>query len=104
MRKKSVRTNPSRPPFPKAAPPVPPAVPVEVSGPLKLLSKAEVLAILGVSTVTLWDWVRKGHFPPGRVLGTGGGHRSRLVWVKTEVEAAVLNSPRRLPKGSKAVE
>jgi predicted DNA-binding transcriptional regulator AlpA len=53
------------------------------------------LAILGVSHVTLWDWIRKGRFPPPVVIGPDGGHRSKIGWVDHEVYAAINNAPRR---------
>jgi predicted DNA-binding transcriptional regulator AlpA len=87
--------------FPKLSKPVPIAEPVEVSGPVKLLSKKEVLAIVGVCNVTLRSWIMAGRFPAPRVLGPpDGGHRSRMGWIDTEVYAAIANAPRRMPKGS----
>jgi predicted DNA-binding transcriptional regulator AlpA len=68
---------------------------------VKLLSKPEVLALVGVSYATLWDWIRQGRFPAARQLGPDGGHRSKQGWIDTEVYAAIANAPRRLPKGSK---
>jgi predicted DNA-binding transcriptional regulator AlpA len=103
MRKSARWTDSSaRPPFPKPQPPVPVASPVEVSGPVRVLSKKEVLERLGgISHVTLWSWIKAGAFPPARVLGPGQGHRSRMGWLSTEVEQWLLNAPRRIPKGTK---
>jgi predicted DNA-binding transcriptional regulator AlpA len=99
MRKKRAAANVR--PFPKHVPAVPLSAPVEVTGPFKLLSKKEVLAILGVTSVTLWDWIKQGYFPAAVVVGPDGGHRSKQGWIDTEVYKAIANSPRRLPKGSK---
>jgi predicted DNA-binding transcriptional regulator AlpA len=82
----------------KPFPPMPPAVAVvrpAPTGPVKLLTKEEVLEILKVSEVTLWDWIRKGHFPQAVVIGPGTGYRSKQGWVADEVYAFVHNSPRR---------
>jgi predicted DNA-binding transcriptional regulator AlpA len=100
MRKTKRGEIPSRP-FPKHIQAVPNSAPAEVSGPIKLLSKKEVLALLGVSNVTLWDWIRKGHFPASVVIGPDGGHRSKQGWIDTEVYKAIANAPRRMPKGTK---
>jgi len=88
-------------PFPKPRKAVPVSEPVAPTGPIKLLSKKEVLAIIGVTNVTLWDWIRKGRFPAAVVIGPDGGHRSKQGWIDTEVYSAIANAPRRLPKGSK---
>jgi predicted DNA-binding transcriptional regulator AlpA len=74
---------------------------VEVTGPIKLLTRQEVLKLVGVSYATLWDWIRKGHFPAAVAIGPDGGHRSKIGWIDTEVYAAIANAPRRMPKGSK---
>jgi predicted DNA-binding transcriptional regulator AlpA len=81
--------------FPKPQRAIPPSAPVEATGPMRLLSKKQVLDLLGVTHVTLWDWVRKGHFPAGVVLGPEGGHRTTMRWIDTEVYHAIANMPRR---------
>ena len=91
----------TKPPFPKPRKGVLPSAKVEVNVPYKLLTKQEVLDLLGVSHVTLWNWIRKGHFPEAVVLGPEGGHRSTQKWIDTEVYKAIANAPRRRPKGSK---
>ncbi len=88
-------------PFPKPPKSVPPSAPVEATGPIKLLSKKEVLAVLGVTNVTLWDWIRKGRFPAAVVVGPPDKHRSKIGWIDTEVYRAIANAPRRMPKGTK---
>jgi predicted DNA-binding transcriptional regulator AlpA len=64
------------------------------------MTKAQVLERLQCSHVTLWDWVRKGKFPAPIVVGPDGGPRSKLYWIKSEVDDHIINSPRRLPRGS----
>jgi predicted DNA-binding transcriptional regulator AlpA len=65
------------------------------TGAVKLLTKEEVLDILKVSEVTLWDWIRRKHFPEAVVVGLGSGYRTAQRWVADEVYAHVHNSPRR---------
>jgi predicted DNA-binding transcriptional regulator AlpA len=65
-----------------------------------MLTKQEVLAILGISHVTLWDWIRKGRFPEAVVLGPEGGNRTTQRWIDTEVYTAIANMPRRRLKSS----
>jgi predicted DNA-binding transcriptional regulator AlpA len=91
---------PKKPPFPRPPKAVKPSKPVEVPGPVTLLTKKELLAKLRVTNVTLWDWIRKGHFPAGRIIGPDGGSRSMMVWIESEVDNFITNAPRRLPKGS----
>jgi predicted DNA-binding transcriptional regulator AlpA len=91
-------------PFPKPPKAVPVAEPAALTGPVKLLSKKQVLEIVGVSHVTLRDMIRRGTFPAPRVIGKDGGGRSKIGWVDAEVYAAINNAPRRFPKGSKKPE
>ena len=46
----------------------------------RLLTKPQVLAIAGVSFPTLWKMMRKGEFPPARVLG------GKSMWLSTEID------------------
>ena len=48
-----------------------------------LLDKREVLAIIGVSHVSLWHWMRSGRFP--RCYTVGRGSNSKSVWRAEEV-------------------
>jgi predicted DNA-binding transcriptional regulator AlpA len=52
---------------------------------VRLLDKAEVLRIAGVSFPTLWSWMRAGKFPRARI-SAGGGSKSKSVWRSDEVE------------------
>jgi predicted DNA-binding transcriptional regulator AlpA len=71
-----------------------------VTTPIRRLTKKEVLAIVGISHVTLWDWIRQGRFPAPVVIGPEGGARSTIGWIDTEVYNFMANSPRRHPRGS----
>jgi prophage regulatory protein len=64
----------------------------------RYLSKQEVLAVVGVSYPSLWSWMRDGHFPQARVLGTGAGLRTKIGWLKSEVDAWVASRPARISK------
>ena len=60
----------------------------------QLVHRAELLAVLGVSYVTLWTWVRQGKFPAP--IETGDSHqRARLAWYRDEVETWLAERPRR---------
>ena len=77
------------------------------SEPSRLLSRAEVLEIVGVTYPTLWAWVRDGHFPAARVLGfkkTEGNKGGRVAWLESEVQAWIASRPKRFPKGTKLTE
>lgn len=56
--------------------------------PLRLLSKREVCARVGVSYPTIWKWIREKRFPRARVLNGG-----KIGWIESEVEAWILNLP-----------
>lgn len=56
---------------------------------MKLLRKAEVLEMVGVSYPTIWRWVRAGSFPKPISMG------ERSMWVMDEVQAWILSLPRR---------
>jgi predicted DNA-binding transcriptional regulator AlpA len=68
-----------------AAPSAPP--------PVRLLSKAEVLAMVGVSFPTVWGWMRAGTFPRSRVVG------AKSKWLSTDIESWIAGLPRRPLKG-----
>jgi predicted DNA-binding transcriptional regulator AlpA len=91
-------------PFPVAQPAVPPDVVKELpeaARSFELLTKDQVLKLCGgITHVTLWDWIRQGKFPPARVPGKDGGHRTAIRWIASEVYAAIANMPKRIPKGS----
>lgn len=59
----------------------------------RLLSKREVLAIVGVSYPTLWSMMRAGTFPRSRVVG------GKSMWLSTDIEAWLATLPVRKLKG-----
>jgi predicted DNA-binding transcriptional regulator AlpA len=54
----------------------------------RLLSRPEVLDIIGVSYPTLWLWMRQGRFPRSRSLG------GKVAWLKSEIAAWMHSLPR----------
>jgi predicted DNA-binding transcriptional regulator AlpA len=50
---------------------------------IRLISRQELVDIVGVSFPSIWQWVREGKFPPPRKLGKGG----RTAWLESEIEA-----------------
>jgi len=62
-------------------------------GPPRLMSKAEVLAITGVTFPTIWSWMRNGTFPRSRVAG------GKSVWLSSEIESWLGQLPVRQLKG-----
>jgi predicted DNA-binding transcriptional regulator AlpA len=57
------------------------------------MSKAEVLAITGVTFPTIWSWMRNGTFPRSRVVG------GKSMWFSSEIEAWLAALPVRQLKG-----
>src|SRR5262249_57427106 len=53
----------------------------------RLLSKREVLAIVGVSDPALWSMMRAGTFPRSRVVG------GKSMWLGSEIEAWLAELP-----------
>jgi predicted DNA-binding transcriptional regulator AlpA len=101
MRKSAKRASPPRPSFPPTPPPVAVEPVVVTTGPVRVLSKPDVLEkVGGVGWITLRSWIIAGGFPPARQLGPGHG-RSHTGWLSHEVDAWLLNAPKRLPKGAK---
>jgi predicted DNA-binding transcriptional regulator AlpA len=63
-------------------------------GPLpRLVSKTEVMTMVGASYPTLWAWMRIGTFPRSRVVG------GRAKWVEAEVLTWMNALPMRKLKG-----
>jgi len=54
---------------------------------VRLLSKAEVLAVVNVSYPALWKWMKTGRFPRARMVG------NKSMWLSTEVAAWLTNLP-----------
>lgn len=62
-------------------------------GAVRLLSKAEILVLTGLSFPTIWQWMRDGRFPRARVLG------GKSCWLSSEVDAWITALPVRRLKG-----
>jgi prophage regulatory protein len=59
----------------------------------RLLDKAEVLHITGVTFPTIWLWMRQGKFPRSRIVG------GKSMWISSEIEAWLAELPLRPLKG-----
>jgi len=68
--------------------------------PVRLLNKAEVLSLTGVTFPTIWTWMRAGKFPRARIIGKGSNSKS--VWRSDEVEQWLADLPVRRLKGDAA--
>jgi predicted DNA-binding transcriptional regulator AlpA len=62
---------------------------------MRLLDKAEVLAIVNVSFPTVWAWMRAGTFPRSRIVG------GKSMWLSTDIEQWLATLPVRPLKGDK---
>jgi predicted DNA-binding transcriptional regulator AlpA len=67
--------------------------------PIKLLTRGEVLELVGVSYPAIFGWVKEGKFPPGRTIGVG--KKGHIAWLESEVIDWIMSRPLRYPKGSK---
>jgi hypothetical protein len=97
--KKSRKAKREKKSFPKITPPVKSSSSrFKPTRPITLIDKKRVRAKLNnISEVTLWDRIRTGLVPEGRVMGPDKG---RLTWIEEEIDNLILNAPRRRPKGS----
>jgi predicted DNA-binding transcriptional regulator AlpA len=64
---------------------------------VRLLSKSEVIGIVGVSFPTLWAMMRRGAFPRGVIVG------GKTKWRSDEVDRWIDSLPIRKLKGDEAV-
>jgi predicted DNA-binding transcriptional regulator AlpA len=62
-------------------------------GEVRLLSRPEVMRIVGVTYPTLWAWMRAGTFPRSVVIG------GKSAWIASEIEDWLANLPRSRLKG-----
>jgi predicted DNA-binding transcriptional regulator AlpA len=65
---------------------------------IRLLDKADVMAITGVTFPTVWAWMRAGTFPRSRVVG------GKSMWLSTEIDAWLAQLPIRRLKGDAPTE
>jgi predicted DNA-binding transcriptional regulator AlpA len=68
-------------------------VPVTAADSSRLISKAEVLARVGVTFPTVWAWMRAGKFPRSREIG------SKAMWLESEISEWIAGLPERKYKG-----
>ena len=54
---------------------------------LQYMSRRQVLDLIPVSSVTLWNWQRDGAFPRSRKVG------GKAMWFRHEIEAWMLSRP-----------
>jgi predicted DNA-binding transcriptional regulator AlpA len=62
--------------------------------PVRLLDKAEVRAITGVTFQTIWKWMQRGSFPRGRIVG------GKTMWLSSDIESWIASLPPCLLKGN----
>ena len=62
-------------------------------GVVRLYDKHEVCAITGATYPTIWAWIRRGEFPPARIVG------GKSKWRSTDIEAWMDALPIRKLKG-----
>jgi predicted DNA-binding transcriptional regulator AlpA len=65
---------------------------------VRLMSKKEVLAIVGVTYPTLWMWMRAGSFPRSRIVV------GKSKWLSSEVEHWLATLPMRRLKGDQNID
>jgi predicted DNA-binding transcriptional regulator AlpA len=59
-----------------------------------LIYKPELLAMVGASYGSIFDWMRRGKFPLAREIGPGG-RSCKIAWVRSEVLEWLANRPQR---------
>jgi predicted DNA-binding transcriptional regulator AlpA len=65
--------------------------------PVRLLDKADILAITHVTFPTVWAWMRAGAFPRSRIVG------GKSMWLSSEIDAWLAELPVRQLKGDPEV-
>jgi predicted DNA-binding transcriptional regulator AlpA len=55
----------------------------------RLVGKSEVLARVSLSFPTVWDMIRKGIFPAGRIVG------GKTMWLESDVDQWIATRPER---------
>ena len=59
----------------------------------RFISKPEVLDRVGVTYVTIWEWMRASTFPRSRQVG------GKACWLESEIDDWIFNRPVRRLKG-----
>jgi predicted DNA-binding transcriptional regulator AlpA len=62
----------------------------------RLLSKPEIMSIVGASFPTIWQWMRAGTFPRSRIVG------GRSMWRSDEIDQWLANLKIRPLKGDQS--
>ena len=66
-------------------------------GPRALLTKAQMLALLGDPAYsTVWGWMKDGYFPLAVELGPPNGRSTMIAWYADEIHAWIAKRPRRV--------
>jgi predicted DNA-binding transcriptional regulator AlpA len=84
--------------------PAPAAISTAPIDPARLLTRAELCALLNVTYSAVWQWMRDGLFPLPVNFGKGDSHRNAARWVYSEVYDAIMKGRRRVPKGGRVPE
>ncbi len=61
---------------------------LDLNEPLRLLSRPEVLDLVGVSYPTIWSWMQQGKFPRSRKLGD-----QKVGWLASELKSWIESRP-----------
>lgn len=67
----------------------------------RLIHKAEICRITGLSFPSLWKMMQQGAFPRSRSYGAEG---SRCVWLESEIKRWIQGLPKRVYKGDEPDE
>jgi predicted DNA-binding transcriptional regulator AlpA len=73
----------------------PAARPPATGPPVRLMSKAEVLDLVGCTYGSLWSWMKAGRFPLPIELGPPNGRSSKIAWLEHEITGWIASRPRR---------
>ena len=65
--------------------------------PPRFVFKPEVLDRVGVSYVTIWQWMRTGTFPASREVG------GKVAWLESEIDEWMVTRPLRKYKNAEAI-
>ena len=57
------------------------------TNPARFINKKQMLARVGASYSSIWQWMREGKFPRSRELG------GKAAWLESEIEAWIVNRP-----------
>ncbi|SRR6266404_3976325 len=63
----------------------------------RFVFKPEVLDRVGVSYVTIWQWMREGKFPCSREVG------GKVAWLESEIDEWMATRPLRKYKNAEAM-